>query len=160
MKTKAALLIIFFWMAASGYGFASAEDALPLSVKLLIQTKSVAELEGAAVTFSESGNKFFAALAHGEASLLRGDWEQAEKYFHQAQESNPLGIEGKIGRARALAAGKETQKAIQMLNDALLKSPHPVRLHYEKGLILEAAGDLQGAAGAFEQGLDRYFSKR
>jgi tetratricopeptide (TPR) repeat protein len=160
MKTRVALLMIFFCMAASGSGFASAEDTIPLSVKQFIKEKNVEGIEGEARRFSEAGNKFLAALVSGEASLIRGDLEQAEKFFHQALESNPSGIEGKIGMARVLAARKETEKAIHLLNDSLRTSPHPVRLHYEKGLILEAAGDIQGASVAFEQGLERYFSKR
>ncbi len=160
MKIKVALLLIFFCMIASGYGFASAEDTLPLSVRLLIKAKNVAEVEKEAGRFSEAGNKFLASLAHGEASLLRGDLGQAEIHFRRAMEINPGGIEGKIGMAKTLAAGKETEKAVQLLNDSLRTSPHPVRLHYEKGLILEAAGDVRGASGAFEQGLERYFSKR
>ncbi len=160
MKTKAAVFMVFFWLALSGDGFASAQDTLPLGVRQLINEKNVEGIEGEARRLAEEGNKYLAALASGEASLIRGDGEQAEKHFRQALEINPSGIEGKIGMARTIAARKETEKEIALLNDSLRTSPHPVRLHYEKGLILEAAGDLPGAARAFEQGLDRYFSKR
>jgi len=160
MKIKVALLIIFFYAFATGYGFASAEDTLPLSVKRLIKERNVAEIESEAHRFSEAGNKFLAALAYGEAYLLKGDLDKAEIHFRKAMEINPVGIEGKIGMAKILAARKETEKAIQLLNDSLRTSPHPVRLYYETGLILEAAGDIQGASRAFEQGLERYFSKR
>jgi tetratricopeptide (TPR) repeat protein len=160
MKIKAALLMIFFYAFATGYGFASAEDTLPLSVKRLIQEKNAAGIESEANRFSEAGNKFLAGLAYGEACLLKGDLDKAEIHFRNAMEINPAGIEGKIGMAKILAARKETGKAVQLLNDSMRTSPQPVRLYYETGLILEAAGDIQGAARAFEQGLERYFSKR
>lgn len=160
MKIKVALLIIFFYAFPTGYSFASAEDTLPLSVKQLIKARNVAEIESEAHRFSEAGNKFLAGLAYGEAYLIKGDLDKAETHFRKAMEINPAGIEGKIGLAKILAARKETEKAIQLLNDSLRTSPHPVRLYYETGLILEAAGDIQGASRAFEQGLERYFSKR
>lgn len=160
MKVKVALLIIFFYAVATGYGFASAEDTLPLSVKRLIKEKNAAGIESEAGRFSEAGNKFLAALAYGEAYLLKGDLDKADIHFRKAMEINPSGIEGKIGMAKVLAARKETEKATQLLHDSMRTSPHPVRLYYETGLILEAAGDNQGASRAFEQGLERYFSKR
>jgi len=160
MKIKTALLIISLCIAVSWNGSASAEDTLPPAVRQLIKNGNVAAIESEAGRMDEAGSKFLASLAWGEASLIRGDLKQAEIHFRKSMEYNPTGMEGKIGMAKVLAAGKETGKAIQLLNDSLRTSPHPVRLHYEKGLILEAAGDLQGASRAFEQGLERYFSKR
>lgn len=160
MKIKVVLLIIIFYAFTTGHGFASAEDTLLLSVKQLIKRGNVAEVENEAHRLGEAGNKFLASLAYGEAYLLKGDLDKAETHFRKAMEINPAGIEGRIGMAKMLAARKETGKAIQLLNDSLRTSPHPVRLYYEIGLILEAAGDIQDASLAFEHGLERYFSKR
>lgn len=160
MRIKALFLILFFYVVTTGNGFASAEDALPFSVKNLIKEKKVAELEGEAVKYSRAGNDFLAGLAYGEVFLLKGEPDKAEAHFRKAMEINPIGIEGKIGIAKALAARKEVEKAVQLLKDALKTSPHPLRLHYETGLLLEAAGDIKGASLAFEQALERYFSKR
>jgi Flp pilus assembly protein TadD len=161
MKIKVALLLmLIFCMTVFGSRFASAEDALPLAVRQLIKDRNAAAIESEAKRLDEAGSKFLASLAYGEVCLMRGDLKQAEIYFRKSMEYNPTGMEGKIGMAKTHAAGQETEKAIQLLNDSLKTSPHPVRLHYEKGLILEAAGDPRGAARAFEQGLERYFSKR
>lgn len=160
LVSKALLFIAFFSTFAIGYSFASAEETLPLSIKNLIRLKKAAEIETEAAKFSQGGNNFLANLAYGEAFLLKGDCDQAEAFFRKAMEINPAGIEGKIGIAKTLAGRKEVHKAIGMLKDALRMSPHPLRLYYEMGLLLEASGDDKGAALAFEQGLERYFAKR
>lgn len=152
--------MLFLCATNTGYGFASAEDTLPSAVKDLIKQKKVIEVEGEAERLSQSGNVFLANLAYGEASLLKGALEKAEIYFNKAMEMNPIGVEGKIGIAKVLAARKEVEKAKILLNEALRTSPQPVRLYYELGLILEASGDIKGATRAFQQGLAKYFSKQ
>lgn len=160
MRIKALLLALLMFLLTSGYGFASAEDTLPAAVKSLIKQKKAAEVEKEALAISQAGNNFLAHLAYGEAFLLRGDLDKAETAFKKALELNSIGIEGKIGLARTLAARQEAPQARQLLQDALRTSPHPERLYYEMGLIMEASGDIKGAAQLFEQGLERYFSKK
>jgi tetratricopeptide (TPR) repeat protein len=160
MRTIVLLLALLMFLVSSGYGFASAEDALPAAVKSLIKQKKAAEVEKEALVLSQAGNNFLAHLAYGEAFLLRGDPDKAESAFKKALELNPIGIEGKIGLGKTLAARHEVPQARQLLQDAIRTSPHPERLYYEMGLIMEAAGDIKGATQLFEQGLERYFSKR
>jgi tetratricopeptide (TPR) repeat protein len=160
VKIKILLLVLLASVLTSGYGFASAEDTLPFAVKTLIKQKNVAAVEGEALKFSQAGNHFLASLAYGEAFLIRGDLDQADACFKKALELNPIGMEGKIGLARVLAARHQAPQAMQLLQEALRTSPHPERLYYELGLIREASGDIKGAAQAFEQGLERYFSKK
>lgn len=160
MIAKVLPMILLVFVLTSGYGFASAEDTLPLAVKTLIKQKDGAAVEGEALKFSQAGNHFLANLAYGEAFLIKGDLDQADACFKKALEVNPIGMEGKIGLARVLAARQQVPQAMQLLQDALRTSPHPERLYYELGLIREVSGDIKGATQAFEQGLERYFSKR
>jgi tetratricopeptide (TPR) repeat protein len=160
MKLKLLLLVLLVSVLTSGYGFASAEDTLPFAVKILIKQKNGAAVEGEALKFSQAGNHFLANLAYGEAFLIKGELDQADAYFKKALELNPIGMEGKIGLARVLAARRQAPQAMQLLREALRTSPHPERLYYELGLIREASGDIKGATQAFEQGLERYFSKK
>jgi tetratricopeptide (TPR) repeat protein len=160
MKIRTVLLLLFFYTITTGYGFASAEEALPHGVKNLITLKKTAEVSEEAKRLSEAGNPFLANLAYGEAFLLQGDLDKAEAFFTKARELNPIGVEGKIGIAKVLAAKKEVDKAIKLLSESLRTSPQPVRLYYEMGIILEAAGDLKGASQAFQQGLERFFAKK
>jgi tetratricopeptide (TPR) repeat protein len=160
MKIRVLLLVLLVSVLTSGYGFASAEDTLPFAVKSLIKQKNSASVEAEALKFSQAGNHFLASLAYGEAFLIKGDFDQADASFKKALELNPIGMEGKIGLARVLAARQQAPQAMQLLQDALRTSPHPERLYYELGLIKESSGDIKGATQAFEQGLERYFSKR
>jgi tetratricopeptide (TPR) repeat protein len=160
MKIKVLLLVLLVSVLTSGYGFASAEDTLPFAVKTLIKQKNGAAVEEEALKFSQAGKHFLAHLAYGEAFLIKGDLDQADASFKKALELNPIGMEGKIGLARVLAARHQAPQAMQLLQEALRTSPHPERLYYELGLIREASGDIKGATQAFEQGLERYFTKR
>lgn len=160
MNIKVLLLILPVFILSSGYGFASAEETLAPAVKVLIKQKNTAELEREAEKLNQAGSPFLANLARGEALLLKGDPEKAEGAFRKALELNPAGMEGKIGIAKVLAAKKETGKARDILSEALRTSPHPVRLYYELGLILEASGDSKAAAEAFAKGLERHFAKK
>jgi Flp pilus assembly protein TadD len=160
MRIRTVVLLLFFYVVTTGYGFASAEEALPPGVKNLIRQGKTAEVTEEAQRLSAAGNQFLANLAYGEASLVQGDLDKAETYFTKARELNPIGVEGKIGIARVLAAKKEVDRAIKLLSESLRTSPQPVRLYYEMGIILEAAGDLKGASQAFQQGLERFFAKK
>jgi tetratricopeptide (TPR) repeat protein len=160
MKTKIFLLIPLVFILTAGQGFASAEETLPVHIKMSIKQQKLEDVEREADKLTQAGNSFLASLARGEMHLLKGELEKAEDSFRKALEMNPAGIEGKIGVAKVLAAKKETAKARQQLLDALRTSPHPVRLYYELGLILEASGDTKGAAEAFEKALERHFTKK
>jgi len=160
MKMKVLVLVLLVSVLTSGYGFASAEDTLPFAVKTLIKQKNAAAVEGEALKYSQAGNPFLAHLAYGEAFLIKGELDQADTSFKKALELNPIGMEGKIGLARVLAARGQAPQAMQLLQEALRTSPHPERLYYELGLIRESTGDIKGATQAFEQGLERYFSKK
>jgi tetratricopeptide (TPR) repeat protein len=144
----------------TGYGFASAEDTLPYEIKILIKQGKATEVTEEAKRLSAAGNQFLANLAYGESFLLQGDLDKAAASFTKAGELNPIGVEGKIGIAKVLAAKKEVDKALQLLNESRRTSPQSVRLYYEIGIITEAAGDLKGASQAFQQGLERYFTKK
>jgi tetratricopeptide (TPR) repeat protein len=160
MRIRTVFLLLFFYAISTGYGFASAEDALPQGVKNLIKQGKPAELTEEAKRLNEAGNPFLANLAYGEAFLMQGDLDKAEAYFTKARELNPIGVEGKIGIAKVLAAKKEVDKAIKLLSESLRTSPQPVRLYYEMGMIMEAAGNIKGASQAFQQGLERFFAKK
>jgi tetratricopeptide (TPR) repeat protein len=84
--------------------------------------------------------------------LRQGAYDEALRVFAEALALNPRSGEARIGTGAALARKGEMEKAEQVLREAL-KSPDPVRAHYELGLIHERRGEFGPAVAEFKEGI-------
>jgi Tfp pilus assembly protein PilF len=69
---------------------------------------------------------------------------------------NPRSFEARIGKGVVLGRQGELDKAEQLLRDALVLNPNPVRVHYELALLYEKRGEFARAIAEYKEGLIKY----
>jgi Flp pilus assembly protein TadD len=93
----------------------------------------------------------------GSALLSRGDSEEeAIRAFDMALKLNPRNAEAKTGKGIVLLRKGDFALAEQLLREALLQSPDPVKIHYELGLLYQKKGSFDQAVAEFKEGISKF----
>jgi cytochrome c-type biogenesis protein CcmH/NrfG len=96
-----------------------------------------------------------AASRLGQLLLGKGALNEAMEAFDVAMELNPRSFEARIGKGIVLGRQGEFAKAEQVLRDALVLNPNPVRVHYELGQLYEKQDHFGKAVSEYKEGLKK-----
>jgi len=97
-----------------------------------------------------------AASRLGQLLLGKGALNEAMGAFGEALKLNPRSFEARVGEGVVLGRQGEFAMAEQVLRDALVLNPNPVRVYYELGLLYEKHGDFGKAVSEYKEGLKKY----
>jgi tetratricopeptide (TPR) repeat protein len=97
-----------------------------------------------------------AASRLGHLLLGKGALNEAMDAFDAALKLNPRSFESRVGKGIVLGRLGDFAKAEQVLHDALVLNPNPVRVHYELGQLYEKQGDFGKAVAEYKEGLKKY----
>jgi predicted Zn-dependent protease len=92
----------------------------------------------------------------GYLLLKKGDADGANRSFDAALLLNPRSHAAMTGKGIILARKGTLKEAEQILNEALVQNPNPVRTHYELGRVYEKLGDYDRAAAEYKEGIRKY----
>lgn len=92
----------------------------------------------------------------GYLLLKKGDVTAAKQSFDAALQLNPRSHAAMTGEGIVLARTGHLKEAEQVLKDALVQNPNPVRTHYELGRVYEQLGDFAGAVAEYKEGIRKF----
>lgn len=130
-----------------------ADDLYRAGVRLLSENQPARATEALERCVQLKPDHAAAWKALGVVSAAQGDYERAEKPFRTACELQPRLPDACLYYGRALYLLNRFQPALEVLRRALKNEPNNAQIHRLIALSLEALGETDQAAAAFQKAL-------
>lgn len=97
-----------------------------------------------------------ALLREGYRLLDEEEFDEAGRVFAAVMQRQPRNHMARTGQGIVLARQGELQQAEDVLREALILHPNPIRTHYELGRVYEQLGDLDRALLEYRAAIDKF----
>lgn len=140
---------------------ASAEELVDAAQEIIVQAENLGDVEmllsGLSLynrALEKDANSETALLGLADVSFKAGAFDKAYEFYHRYSELKPNDLRSKTNMALSLTQLGKSTEAIEILEEARLRSPHSFQVLLTLALSYKESGDLESAKKIATQAID------